>query len=1153
MRAKAGERSQVRELASVQETTMNELDLADGRPGFRLDSMELYNWGTFGQSVWSFPFGGENSLVTGDIGSGKSTWVDALSTLLVPPQKITYNKAAGAERRERTDRSYILGEYRSSRDEGAAYSRPIYLRDEGSYSLLLAVFTDARNSRLLTLAQLRWIKAGEVQRIYVTSGRRLSILEDFKDFDGDGAALRKRLRQSPSIEVFDSFSDYSSSFRASMGITEKAMDLFNQTVSMKTIGDLDSFIRDHMLEPSSAAGKIDELLHNFDNLRAAHDAVESSRLQRDALLPLRDEGKEHLSLVAAREELEAMAGSLPFYILNRAVPLLERELAQLGKDLEATQAAVAGKEAALEARREDQAQLRSAIDNSEAGRRIVELEAEMQRTAEERDRRRAQAARFKSPLDRLGKSLPRTPEAFSALRTQLAGEAPKAEQRRADLAEARDARFMERRLHQDRLAEIEAELESLRRRTTSIPARVSDIRADLALAIGAQESDLPFAGELIRVAEAHRSWEGAAERILRPFALSVLVPEGFYKAVSTYARNTRLDGKLVFYRVPEQAEQPRRLSEHSLAKVLEVKRDAPFRAWIEAELGRRADYARCETLEDFYRQPDAVTPEGLVKSGKLRHEKDDRRSVADPRNYVLGWSNAEKIALLERDRTEAKVVLQQAEKALAAADQAVATHDSLRTDLQEALRFDSFDDIDLDSSVQRYKELKDAREEMERSSDQLASLKAALDAAGKDIATLEAQVKTLVEKSGGIKNRLDARQRELDTALVNLAQAGTVQTGDGQPTDMQALYARIDAFITANPVATTSGLQQPGLDDLPSWQIALRQRMESRLSSINRKDSDLRSAILKRMHEFLTAFKERSAELSTGIDFLADYMSLLERIERDDLPSFESRFRNLLRESTLRDIALFQMDLENSAQAIRSAIDTINLSLQSIEYNPGSYITLSAERREDQDVRDFRAELRRCLENTLGETDLYSEDKFMRVKKLLTRFASGDNADKAWTEHVTDARSWFTFTASERWKEDDTEKEFYSSSSGKSGGQKEKLAYTILASALAYQYGQGSRRTSDVFRLVVIDEAFGRGSEESTRYGLRLFSSLDLQLILVTPLQKTGVIEGSVSTIHFIANPTGSASEVRSLGIQDYEEEKAARTTAASPSEPKSP
>jgi len=32
-------------------------------------------------------------------------------------------------------------------------------------------------------------------------------------------------------------------------------------------------------------------------------------------------------------------------------------------------------------------------------------------------------------------------------------------------------------------------------------------------------------------------------------------------------------------------------------------------------------------------------------------------------------------------------------------------------------------------------------------------------------------------------------------------------------------------------------------------------------------------------------------------------------------------------------------------------------------------------------------------------------------------------------------------------------KDFYSDSSGKSGGEREKLAYTILASALAFQFG----------------------------------------------------------------------------------------------------
>ena len=49
-------------------------------------------------------------------------------------------------------------------------------------------------------------------------------------------------------------------------------------------------------------------------------------------------------------------------------------------------------------------------------------------------------------------------------------------------------------------------------------------------------------------------------------------------------------------------------------------------------------------------------------------------------------------------------------------------------------------------------------------------------------------------------------------------------------------------------------------------------------------------------------------------------------------------------------------------------------------------------------------------------------------------------------------RNWYTFTASERYREDDSEYETYADSGGKSGGQKEKLAYTILAASLVYQF-----------------------------------------------------------------------------------------------------
>ena len=74
--------------------------------GFRLDRFELLNWGTFHRQVWGPEPAGRNALLTGDIGSGKSTLVDALTTLLVPHHRIVYNKAAGAEGRERSLYSY---------------------------------------------------------------------------------------------------------------------------------------------------------------------------------------------------------------------------------------------------------------------------------------------------------------------------------------------------------------------------------------------------------------------------------------------------------------------------------------------------------------------------------------------------------------------------------------------------------------------------------------------------------------------------------------------------------------------------------------------------------------------------------------------------------------------------------------------------------------------------------------------------------------------------------------------------------------------------------------------------------------------------------------------------------------------------------------
>jgi uncharacterized protein YPO0396 len=68
---------------------------------------------------------------------------------------------------------------------------------------------------------------------------------------------------------------------------------------------------------------------------------------------------------------------------------------------------------------------------------------------------------------------------------------------------------------------------------------------------------------------------------------------------------------------------------------------------------------------------------------------------------------------------------------------------------------------------------------------------------------------------------------------------------------------------------------------------------------------------------------------------------------------------------------------------------------------------------------------------------------------------------------------------------------------------------------------------------VIIDEAFGKGSEESAQFALDLFKSFGLQLLVATPLAKVKVIENYVKTIGFVECKE-FISNMMDIPIEDY-------------------
>ena len=1101
------------------------------RSGFRLEHLEVYNWGTFDGRVWSLRLDGRNGLLTGDIGSGKSTLVDAVVTLLVPANRIAYNKAAGAGAKERSLRSYVLGYYKSERSDATGSTRPVALRESQAFSVILARFYNEGYCQTITLAQVFWMKDAQNQpaRFYVGAEKALTIAGDFKNQGGDVASLRKKLRAA-GVETFDSFQQYGAWFRRRMGIdNEQALELFHQTVSMKSVGNLTDFVRTHMLEPFEVAPRIEALIAHFDDLSRAHEAVLRAKRQVELLAPLMADCDAWGELSRQVTEWRACREALRPYFAAQKLALLDRRLEGIEQGGARLEAHVARLEVQRDAQREQVDALRRDIADN-GGDRLEQLERDIRHLEGERTRRAEKARRFTSLVSTIGERASESEDELLGLRERLADRLGADDDRDAALQNQLTEHHVELGKARATHRALVAEIESLRARRSNIPLEQMEMRTRLCEAHDLSEDEVPFAGELLRVRPEERDWEGAAERLLHSFALSLLVPDRVYAQVADWVDRTHLRGRLVYFRVRPTGPGPRvDVAAEALFHKLEIKSDSTYYGWLEQTLAERCGVTCATTQDQFRRERRAITRAGQIKMPGERHEKDDRHHIDDRSRYVLGWTNVEKIRTLEKGQgaLEASIAgvgnrigqVQREKKALQEAMRAV------RTLLEEYQRFD---ELDWASTTARIADLAEERARLEAASDLLGQLTDQLRAVQAALAEME--------RAWG--ERKDARskceQRREDAQRLRSATLAVVETLEASQ------VKRLDALR-----GEAIGAQQVTVESCDNREHDMRAWLQGRIDAEDKRLERLGNRIVTQMMHFKEEFRLETAEVDASMEAAFEYRAILERLQRDELPRFEERFKELLNENTIRDVANFQSQLMRERGEIDERIASINKSLTEIDYHPGRYILLEAQASPDFEVRDFITELRACTEGTLTGSDdaQYSEAKFLQVKRVVERFRGRPgqtDLDHRWTDKVTDVRNWFVFGASERWREDDREHEHYSDSGGKSGGQKEKLAYTILAASLAYQFGLEWRSVrSRSFRFVVIDEAFGRGSDDSANFGLRLFRELDLQLLIVTPLQKIHIIEPFVSSVAFVHNHEGRSSRIRNLSIEEYQTEKA--------------
>jgi uncharacterized protein YPO0396 len=1106
------------------------------RHGFRLARFEVLNWGTFHGRIWKIDPAGENALLTGDIGSGKSTLVDAMTTLLVPPRKITYNRAAGAEARERSLYSYVRGEYRTVSNEVTGSSQAQALRDESSYSVILAVFADGAAKREVTLAIVLWTRPSErsPERFYVVAPAALSIAEDFTGFGSDIHALKKRLRANKRMKPpYESFEEYAVQLRRELGIPHaQALELFYQTVSMKSVGNLTEFVRHHMLEPDDTDERIRALIGNFENLNRAHDAVVRARSQIEILDPLVADGDRLQAAEAEAATRRRARDALAAWFAIHHIRLIDERIDELNFEQSKAQQQLDAHKARVEAIARDRAEVQVAIER-QGGGRIRELERDIEARASERDRQRGEDDQYRRLCTELDVRPGSTLETFLACLRSIEGRRSQIDAETQRLDRAAVDKGVEFLTHSERDKALTDEIRSLEGRANNLPVDNIRIREGLASVLGVDPDELPFAGEHLQVRAEDGEWEGAIERLLRSFALSLLVPDHLYAQVSHYVDRTHLRGRLVYLRIRESSVRAsqRSVSAQSAVRKVGIKPDSGFYAFLERELPEAFDYACCDTVEEFNRLPRALLRSGQIKSSDRRHEKDDRHPIDDRSRYVLGWDNQAKLKVLRGEQAQLRrrlVALNTERERLrqqkSEQDRKLRVAETLG-DLKDYSR------IDWRGTAAAIQRLEDEKRALEESDDQLRTLRQRL-------AALKQEYETADDERGKADRRLGGIQEKLDDAQ-----------DDRRAAEQERASVAADEIATHDAMLEewrkqVLGEQPLELRLLPGQQRNMREALQAKIDAEEKAASRLREKIVEQMQRYKAAYPAETAEMDANTAALEEYRRQLKALQDDDLPRFEARFKELLNKETINSMAAFQAHLQRRRDDIEERIRTINSSLTSIEYDrvQGTYIELVSLPSPDADVRNFHADLRDCISGGDERGELYTEQKFLQVKALVERLNGREGQadhDARWRAKVTDVRNWFEFGAKERWRADDAEREFYRDSSGKSGGQKEKLAYTILAAALAYQFALGDTQARQRhFRFVVIDEAFGRGSDDSTRYGLELFGSLDLQLLIVTPLQKIAVIEDYIAAVHFVHNEGGSNSMVQTLTIEQYRERK---------------
>jgi uncharacterized protein YPO0396 len=1084
---------------------------------WRLARVEVLNWGTF-HGHYSIDIARQGHLFTGASGSGKSSLLDAIATVLTPDKWLRFN-AAAQEASSRTDDrslvSYVRGAWSKEADEHLDRAVSTYLRKGATWSGILLRYENGADAPV-TLARLFHLRGSSVDKndlkdaCFVDRGEVR--LLDFREHVETGIEAKRIKKAWPDavVTTTGSHAAFYSRIRRLLGIgNQNALHLLHKTQSAKNLGSLDQLFRSFMLDEPATFARAKNAVEQFGELNEAHQHVVELRRQAEHLRKLETSITDYETAAATAAEAERLGALIDPFQDQFTLQLAEADRGTL----RAQQA-----RAAEESGRADAARADSEDRLREAERRALQLggsdAAQLQARLTDAEKAAGDtAARWTRFAEQLASVGIRTPPQDSAEFAELR------ESSRKTLDEAAPAATHDHADNQNfftakaELDTIDRELTELRTRKSNLPAALLRARRQLADELGLRETSLPFAGELIEVLPEFAEWTGAIERVLFPLASALLVRDEHLPEVRRRVEQRHLGARLVFEAVPVLVDAPRAArTERSLLHRIRVS-DGGFREWLQTRVAAEFDYACVDHPDELDTVDRGVTIGGQVKKSARRYEKNDRYAVTDRSQWILGADNEAKVDLLlerrrdaEKRHTDARARLD-----LAQSERDAAT--KRRIVLESVLRQDWLE-LDRAAAAERVRARRRALDELTTGNTELHGALDAQQDAQEAFREADAESIRVRLRLGQINDQLSAVEA-LISELTGRQQ--TVVLTDADTTALEARYRAVQRKIDRGSIGEVG---RKVSDALHRESTAAQARLRAAESSF-----------VEGASGFKSRWPAASGDLTVSIDDRAGYRALLEGIIARGLPEHEGNFLKLLRDKSRDLIGHLLSDIRDAPKLVADRIDPVNASLGRSRFDHERYLRIEVKTRRAPEVLQFMADLKTVVDGAWSDEDLpAAERRFAVLNQIMQRLASGESADAAWKRRCLDTREHVTFMAHEVDVAGRTVN-VHDSSAGLSGGQRQKLVIFCLAAALRYQLAADEDELPS-YATIILDEAFDKADSRYTRMAMDVFVEFGFHMILATPEKLLQTIEPYVGAVTSITNPSRKESHAASVAFR---------------------